>query len=316
MRSKDNTPKAIFLIIVGMSVFTIQDVLIKIISEEINLYLIYFIRSFLGILFLYIFLYFKKEIIIFKSYYPKLTILRGVIFFLSFSLYYISLTKISLAKATTLFFVSPFFLTIFSMIFLGEIIGIRRWSALIVGFIGVILVMEPDFNNFDIYSTFPLLCAFGYSLTMIIQKKTSDKDNLYSQTFHLYFFATFFSIIIGFFIASGDYYNPGDVNFAFLLRPWFIDSFQILFILIFIGLITVVGFLCVFQAYRLGSPPSVAPFEYILIVWALLFSWLIWGETLSFKGYIGLLLIVIGGIYTYLREVRKKIEISIDKPIR
>jgi len=87
-------------------------------------------------------------------------------------------------------------------------------------------------------------------------------------------------------------------------------------ILILIGFITVIGFLCVFQAYRIGSPPSVAPYEYILIVWGLIFSWLIWGETLSISGYIGLILIVFGGIYTYLREMRKNIKITIDKPLR
>ena len=94
-----------------------------------------------------------------------------MLFYTAFILYFFSLTKLSLATAVTLFFVSPFFITILSMIFLNETIGFRRWFALVIGFIGVILVMDPKINNFNIYATFPVICAFFYALTMIIQKK-------------------------------------------------------------------------------------------------------------------------------------------------
>ena len=316
MQIKENTPKAILLIIIGMTVFALQDALIKFISEETNIFLIYFSRAFIGIILLTFFLYLKKEKIIFKTHYPILTIVRAIVFFLSFNLYYFSLTKLSLAKAITLFFVSPFFITILSILFLKEVIGLKRWFALIVGFIGVYLVMEPNYNDFDIYSTFPILCAFGYALTMIIQKITSEKDNLYSQTFHLYFAAIIFSILIGVISADGKFYTPLNKDLYFLLQPWIINSYFIFFSLLSIGFITVVGFLCIFQAYRIGSPPSVALYEYIIIVWGLIISWFVWDETLSLSGYIGLILIIFGGIYTYIREHRKNVKITLDKPLR
>ena len=316
MNNQENTPKAILLIFLGMSVFALQDALIKFISIDTNLFLIYSTRAFVGIIILSIFLYLKKEPIIFISKYPKLTILRGILFFLSFTLYYFSLTKLSLAKAITLFFVSPFFITIFSIFLLNEVVGFRRWSALIVGFIGVYLVMEPDFYNFDIFSTFPILCAAGYALTMIIQKMTSDKDNLYSQTFHLYFAALFFSFIIGIISGDGKFFDSSNDNLWFLLQPWQINNLNKLLILISIGLITVIGFLSIFQAYRIGSPPSVAPFEYIIILWGLIISWFIWGETLNLRGFVGLFFIVVAGIYTFVRENKKNVSITIDKPLR
>jgi len=316
MQVKENTPKAILLIILGMSIFALQDALIKFISTDTNLFLIYLSRAIFGIILLSIFLYLKKEPLIFKTNYPKLTIFRGFLFFISFTLYYVSLTKLSLAKAITLFFVSPFFITIFSIIILKEIIGIKRWFAICIGFVGVYLVMDPSFDNFDIYSIFPILCALGYSLTMIIQKITSEKDNLYSQTFHLYFAAMFFSIIIGFITGDGKFFDPINENSAFLLQPWQIENYSKLLILFLIGLITVIGFLCIFQAYRIGSPPSIAPFEYIIILWGLIISWFIWGETLDFKGFIGLFLIIFGGIYTFIRENKKNVNITIDKPLR
>ena len=101
----------------------------------------------------------------------------------------------------------------------------------------------------------------------------------------------------------------------FLLRQWSINSYTMITIFLIIGIITVFGFLCVFQAYRIGSPPSVAPFEYIIILWGLIISWIIWDQTLSIWGYIGLFLIVCGGTYTYLRELQKKVKVTIDKPL-
>ena len=76
MLIKENTPKAILLILIGMSVFAFQDALIKYISEDVNIFLIYFTRGFFGIIFLIIFLFIKKESIIFKTHYPFFTLFR------------------------------------------------------------------------------------------------------------------------------------------------------------------------------------------------------------------------------------------------
>ena len=316
MGIKENTPKAIILIIMGMTVIAVQDTLIKLISSETNIFLILFVRALLGMILLSIFLTIKKQAIIFKTHYPILTILRGIMFFTAFSLYFFSLSKLSLATAVTLFFVSPFFISILSMIFLKDNIGFKRFLALIVGFIGVYLVMDPSFDSFNIYTTFPIICAFFYSLTMIIQKITSEKDNLYSQVFHIYSFAILSSLVVVLITGNVDFNDRINDNFQFLLRPWSINNINIFFSLILIGLFGAIGFLCIFQAYRIGSPPSVAPFEYILIILSLILSWIIWGETLNIKGYIGLLLIVSGGIYTFIREQKKQIQITIDKPLR
>jgi len=316
MQVKENTPKAIILIIVGMSAVSFQDTLIKYISAETNIFLILLFRASLGIIFLSIFLKIKKEPLIFKTNYPFLTIIRVLLFYSAFILYFFSLTKLSLATAVTLFFVSPFFITILSMIFLNETIGLRRWIALLIGFIGVILVMDPKINDFNIYATFPVICALFYALTMIIQKITSSNDTLYSQVFHIYFAATILSLVIGLFIAGGNYYDSSNDKFQFIFRAWSLNNINIIFSLFFIGIMGFISFLCIFQAYRIGSPPSVAPFEYILIVLSLILSWIIWNETLNLKGFIGLFCIVFGGIYTLIRERKKHVRITIDKPFR
>ena len=83
-----------------------------------------------------------------------------------------------------------------------------------------------------------------------------------------------------------------------------------------IGFTGVIGFFCLFTAYNIGSPPSIAPFEYIIIIWGLLIGWLFWNETLSLKGFFGLILIIIAGIYTFFRESKLNRKISLDKPLR
>ena len=164
MMTLDNNIKAILLIILGMFVFSIQDALIKIISDSINIYVIYLVRSMVGLLAIFAYCKFKNIKIVFKTHYPLISILRVSGFFLGFSLYYFSLSKISLPEAVTLFFVSPFFVTIFSKFIIGEKVGIYRWCAILIGFFGVYLVLNPDFNDFNIYSLFPILCAFFYAL--------------------------------------------------------------------------------------------------------------------------------------------------------
>jgi len=103
-----------------------------------------------------------------------------------------------LATATALFFASPFLMTIFAIFILKEEVGLRRWLAVIIGFIGVYVILNPDFNNFNYLSLTPVFCAFCYALSMIILKKTSDKDSVYSQMFHFYILAIVISIIFYF----------------------------------------------------------------------------------------------------------------------
>jgi len=311
-----NNIKSILLIIVGMSVFAFQDLFIKLISESTNIYLIYFVRCIIGLFSILIYLKYKKINIIFKTYYPLLTIARTIAFFVGFSLYYFSLSKLSLAVAITLFFVSPFFTTIFSMIIIKEIVGYKRWLAIIIGFIGVFLVMDPNFNNFNIYSLFPIMCGICYSFTIIVHKKTSDKDSVFSQIIHIYISALIFSFIIKLILMNLTFEPSTIIEYKSLLTEWKIENITTFILLISIGLTGVIGFFCLFSAYNNGSPSVIAPFEYVIIVWALIISWVVWSETLTFKGYIGLFLIVSAGIYTFFRETKLNKKISIDKPLR
>ena len=316
MENSNNNFKAIIYVLLGMTVFAIQDTFIKLILHNTNLYLIYFVRSTIGLTVIIIYLKYKKIDIVFRTNYLTLTVIRTIVFFFGFSLYYFSLSKLSLPIAVTLFFVSPFFTSIFSMIIIGEKVGIRRWLAIIIGFLGVYLVMNPDFKNFNIYSLFPVICAICYSFTIIVHKKTSDKDNVFSQIIHIYISALIFSFIIKLFILNFNFDTLTINEYHSLLIEWKIKNITSFFMLMGIGFTGVIGFFCLFTAYNTGSPSVIAPFEYILIVWALIIGWFLWSETLTIKGIVGLILIILAGIYTFLRESKLNKEISIDKPLR
>ena len=314
--SLDNNIKAIILVVIGMFVFSIQDALIKVISGSVNIYVIYIVRSIIGLLAILIYCKLKHIKLIFKTHYPIITTLRVSGFFLGFSLYYFSLSKISLPEAVTLFFVSPFFVTIASKFLIGEKVGIYRWSLIFVGFIGVYLVLNPDFNNFNIYSLFPIFCAFFYAMTVVIQKKTSDYDNLFTQIIHTYISAIIFSIIIYIVLNNLTFSSNQLIEYNFILMSWDIPDIFSFFILVIIGFTGVIGFFSIFGAYRMGSPSTIAPYEYSLIIWSIILGYLIWNEYLSFRGFIGLFLILSASFFTLYREYILNVKINTDKPLR
>ena len=316
MSKINNNTLAILCILTGMSVFSIQDVLIRIISDEISAFQILFTRSIIGSSLLCLYLKYKNIPIIFSSQYPVLTIIRAIIFLLGFTLFYVALANIPFAIATSLFFTSPFFVTVLSKIFLDEDIGIRRWLTVGFGFIGVIIIVNPSLDGFNYYMLLPVLCALCYAAAMIIIKLTSEKDSVYSQTFHFYLMAM---LLCPLFSIVGSFFGLQVIDnraLDFMFRSWDFSFNTNMLLMILIGITAVIAFVFTISAYRFGKPFIVAPFEYILLVWAIVYGWMIWGEVITLKSWIGITIIVVGGIYIFYREKINEQELSIDKPIR
>ena len=313
---KNNNSKGITLILLGMLVFSAQDSIMKYIYNFASLYEIYLIRTLISFVIILLFLKITKRPIIFKTQYPLLTFCRVVLFFFGFSFFYISLTVLPLATATALFFVTPFLITIFAKFFLKEQIGSRRWLAVIIGFIGVYVILNPDFSNFDYISLTPILCAFCYSLSMIIIKKTSDKDSVYTQTFSFYIGAIIISLIFYFIIGSGQYNTGGHPASQFIFREWFSNLEASMLFMIITGFTASAAFLLLFTAYRIASPVVVSPFEYSILIWSSLSGWIFFNEIPDLKTTIGMFLIVCGGIYIFIREKANDQSIVTEKPLR
>ena len=255
---------------------------------------------------------------VFKSNYPLLTFIRVILFFFGFSFFYVSLTVLPLATATALFFVTPFLITIFASIFLKEEVGIRRWSAVIIGFIGVYVILNPNFNNFDFMTLTPIFCAICYSLSMIIIKKTSDKDNVYTITFTFYIGAIIISSIFYLFIGDGQFYKQGNPAYEYIFREWFQNLEASMLLMIITGFTASAAFLLLFTAYSVASPSVISPFEYSILLWSSLSGWIFFNEVPNLNTIIGTLIIVTCGVYIFIREKVKEQSQSIvtEKPLR
>jgi drug/metabolite transporter (DMT)-like permease len=316
MSTSNNNPKGILLILIGMALFSIQDSLIKYVFEDLSLYELYFGRTFVATVWLFSFLLISKKKIVFKTHYPLLTLLRVILFFIGFSSFYISLSFMTLAMANALFFSSPFFMSIFAKIFLKEDIGVRRWSAIVVGFLGVVIVLNPDFSNFNYFNLLPVLCAFCYAASMTITKITSDKDGVYTQMIHLYMAAITFSLIIYYFAGKGQFNNFDNPTLQFILRDWFSNpthSWPYIFIM---GTVAAISFYCVFSAYSIASPSVVSLFEYSLIIWAMIAGYILFKTIPETNTFIGSAIIIAAGVYIYMREKARDQMIVTDTPNR
>ena len=316
MSTQNNNPKGIVFILIAMMVFSVQDGIMKHIYNFVSLYEIYLIRTVVSFVLILLFLIITKKPIVFKSQYPLLTFTRVILFFFGFSSFYVSLTVLPLGTATALFFVTPFLITIFAHFFLKEEIGLRRWSAVVVGFIGVYVTLNPDFSNFNYLSLLPILCALCYSLSMIIIKKTSDKDSVYTQTFTFYIGAIIISIIFYFIIGDGQYNVSDHPASQFIFREWFVDFNSNILLMTATGVTATLAFLFLFKAYSIASPAVVSPFEYSILFWSPLVGWLYFDEIPSLNTVIGILIIVSSGIYIFMREKAQNQSIATEKPLR
>ena len=316
MSTQNNNPKGIVFILIAMMVFSVQDGIMKHIYNFVSLYEIYLIRTVVSFVLILLFLIITKKPIVFKSQYPLLTFTRVILFFFGFSSFYVSLTVLPLGTATALFFVTPFLITIFAHFFLKEEIGLRRWSAVVVGFIGVYVTLNPDFSNFNYLSLLPILCALCYSLSMIIIKKTSDKDSVYTQTFTFYIGAIIISTIFYFIIGDGQYNVSDHPASQFIFREWFVDFNSNILLMTATGVTATLAFLFLFTAYSIASPAVVSPFEYSILFWSPLVGWLYFDEIPSLNTVIGILIIVSSGVYIFMREKAQNQSLATEKPLR
>ena len=309
----NNNIKGLILIILGMFFVFTQDVLIKYTIFDASLMQILVFRGVIGILILSIYLTYKKQTIIFTSAYPYIAILRGAIFFFGFTMFFISLSQIGLAEATSLFFVSPFFITIYSYFILKIEIGLNRIFSIIVGFCGTLLIIKPEFNNLNIYMLFPIIAAATYGLSMTLAKKTAKNDSLFQQTFHIYIGAFIGGSLISILIHN---YDLNLSIFYILSNPWVINDYKTFGLILLISIFGSLGLLCLIGAYRIGSPIINAPAEYIHLIFAIVIGFLVFNEIPDLYSFIGIFLIVVSGIYIVFRENKRKNFIVTETTLR
>jgi drug/metabolite transporter (DMT)-like permease len=207
-----------------------------------------------------------------------------------------------LADTVAIFFIAPVIITIFSVIFLGEYVGPHRWGAVGVGLVGVLVMVRPGGDSFQIAALLPLTAAVAYALLHILTRKIGITERAGTMTFYVQSTLIFVSLAMGLFVGDGKYSGQGDPSLDFLLRGWTWPATEDYLIFLLIGVASTFAGYFISQAYRLCEAGLAAPFEYIAMPLAIFWGVIIFSEWPDEIAWIGITLIISGGLYTFWRD--------------
>tara|TARA_B100000945_G_C19938084_1_gene392728 strand:- start:98 stop:553 length:456 start_codon:yes stop_codon:yes gene_type:complete len=151
---------------------------------------------------------------------------------------------------------------------------------------------------------------------MIIIKKTSEKDSVYTITFTFYIGSIVISSIFYLFIGDGQYFELGNPAYEYIFREWFQNLETSMLLMIATGFTASAAFLLLFTAYSVASPSAISPFEYSILLWSSLSGWIFFNEIPNLNTVIGTCIIVTCGVYIFIREKAQEQSIVTDKPLR
>lgn len=283
--------------------FSVNDVAIKFLSDGYALHQVILFRSVIGLVFLASFIApFSGGFHVLHTRRLGMHLVRG--FFVVFSniTFFLGLAAMPLAEAVAIFFICPLLITAFSVIFLGETVGPRRWAAVAVGLLGVIVVLRPGTQAFQLASLLPLAAAFGYAGLHMLTRKIGPTESAATMSFYIQLTFLVVSAAMGLLFGSGQFADQSDPSLVFLFRTWIWPEPYEYLILALTGVASAVGGFCISQAYRSSEAALVAPFEYLAMPLSVLWGILIFAEWPDFVTYLGIGLILGAGLYMIWRE--------------
>ena len=283
--------KAIIFNLLAWVMLPIMDGFAKYLSAELPVLQITWARYFFTVVFIFpLMLFFFKKYLVWTDK-PKLQLIRGLILLTANISFFYSISVISLPKALTLAFVAPLVVTAFSPFFLGESVGYRRWAAVIIGFIGSLVVIRPGFLEINLASLAALGTGIMYGFYLIITRKLSTSDNP--------LLTLLLTGVVGAIIAT-----------TFMPFVWVFPTFNQWSIMAAIGLFACIGHLFIILSLKYADASKLAPFSYFEIVTNIIIAYYFFGDFPDSWTFLGLFIIVFSGIYISRREnIVKKIKI-------
>ncbi len=299
----------ILLVMAGGFIFSIQDVIIKYISGGYPVHEIVFFRSLCAILPILAVIRPHGRLRRLRIHNPWFHGIRGLLMFLCYTAYYLAIAVIPLSLTVTLFFCCPLFITVLSVVFLKEQMDRRKWIAVLIGFLGIVVVMRPDMTTggpadgtlIHYGSGLALLSGFFYAVNAVCVRKYGRHESGISLVFYPMVTFLLFSGVVGLIMGDGRFAGDPGQNTAFLFRAWSLPTLRDFLLILIIGLVAAGGTYCLSQAYRIGEATVVAPFEYLAIPICVFWGYLFWNETPGGLQVIGILMIIAGGV-TVLRK--------------
>jgi drug/metabolite transporter (DMT)-like permease len=297
--SYDSPLKGIYYLIAGVFVFSLQDVIIKWISDKYPVHEIVLIRSCFAIIPILVIVYLEGGLHLLRTNHYVGHIIRSFFMFGAYTCFYLSLATLPLAETVSLFFSAPIFIMVLSVTSLGEKVAFRSWMAVLVGFFGVIIMLRPGSKTIEPAAFLALLTALLYAIASILTRRLGKTENGASLAFYLTVMYIIFSTILGIVLNNLSVTQKSHPSFAFLFREWQFPSQVDLFIFMILGLIAAAGFYFLSQAYRLAQPSTIAPFEYISVPLSAIWGYLFWKDIPEIQSFIGMVLIVGSGLCIY-----------------
>ncbi len=289
--SGDRPFLAILLINFAILAFTVMDGIIKSVSDYFPTGQILFCRNLFAFVPILAFAFLFERGIVLKTARPWGHVWRGLFGVMAMFGYFLSYKLLPLSAAIALGLSGPIFLTAFSVPLLGEQVGWRRWSAVIVGFIGVIVMMRPGIGVFDPAALVPLVAAVFYALAMISIRRLTASEKPMTIVFYFTLFATAMGALtlpFGFLDPSQAWQDPRDLADAAIL--------------VTIGLIGGCGQILITIAFKRAAVSLIAPFEYMALVYGFAIGFFWFGEDLDRYLMLGGAIVVASGLYIIHRE--------------
>lgn len=301
---------------VSVIFFAINDVAIKFLSGGYALHQVVLIRSVIGLLIIMaVIAPLTDGWAIARTKRLKMHMLRGLCVVFANMTFFLGLAAMPLADAVAIFFVSPLVITIFSVLFLAERVGPRRWAAIAVGFIGVLIMMRPGTEAFQVASLLPLGAAFCYAGIHIITRRIGGTESAATMAFYIQIMFIVVCLAMGLAVGDGRFGDQSDPSLAFLLRAWDWPLLGDYPVFLIIGVGIAFGGYLISQAYRVTEASFVAPFEYLALPMSVVLGMLVFAEFPGFWDYIGMALILGAGLFTIWREARVRPD-ALQRPLR
>ncbi|MCR9109365.1 DMT family transporter [Marivita sp. XM-24bin2] len=317
--SDTSIARGILLICIGVFAISINDMMIKRLSGGYPLHQIVFTRTAIGIILSFGILHFEGGLSLLKTDRPVLHILRGLTLVAANMTFFASLAVLPLGLTTALFFVGPLFITLFSFLFLGENVGPLRLGAIVVGFMGVIVMQEPWGGGSDYgppwLFALPVIAAALYASMAVMTRALGVKST--AAALSIYIQLMFLVVSSLFYLAVGQGQvdpGPDQPSLHFLFRAWTWPADQDWPFFIIIGVCNGIIAYCITAAYRMAPSASIAPYEYIGLPLAIFWGWLIFGEWPTPSIWIGCAMILGAGIFVFFRERKKGRVIAPKRP--
>jgi drug/metabolite transporter (DMT)-like permease len=308
-----NRLKAIFWLIAGVFTFSLQDIVIKTVSGSYPVHQVIVVRCLAALPFIMILIHRAGGLKMLNSPRRGALILRGIMLLTAYTSYFLAFPVMKLADVIALYATVPLFVTALAGPVLGEKISLVRWGAIIIGFIGALVMVKPGSGVFDLASLLPILSALAYASAQVVARRIGLNDSAAVMTFYQNFLYLCAAGALAAVVTLWGGEFEGHRSLVFLLRQWEVPGLRDILLISACGPIAAIGMTMLGEAYRLEEANIVTSFEYTALIWGTVWGYLIWNEMPGIESVIGACLIVGAGLLIAL-FARSSIDSDLREP--